>query len=222
MDIKKVDSQKIYWFEVTGDKEIDDALFSELSNLTGKEKWNYPIPQKGDIWFNEKCGLTCCQPANKIARMAMMVGTELRYEKVINLNNDHNKSFDLTNTVGSILGGELMNVMDMPEVEKIPSHRTADNEIKNSFYVDYFDDIVKEMSEIHKRKNADYGNNFHKRYEKWGFLTALLRLSDKMERLEDIYEKGEIQVKDESVEDTLIDLANYAVMTAVELRNEKK
>lgn len=86
-------------------------------------------------------------------------------------------------------------------------------------YVDYFNDIVEEMKEIHERKNADYGNNFHKRFEKWGFLTALLRLSDKMERLENIYEKGEIQVKDESVYDTLIDLANYAVMTAVELRN---
>lgn len=92
--------------------------------------------------------------------------------------------------------------------------------VKNG-YVDYFTTILKEMDEIHTKKNADYGNNFHKRYEKYGFLTALLRLTDKMERLENIYEKGEIQVKDESVEDTLIDLANYAVMTVVELRNEK-
>lgn len=88
-------------------------------------------------------------------------------------------------------------------------------------YKDYFNNILNEMKEVHERKNADYGNNFHKRYERWGFLTALLRLSDKMERLENIYEKGEIQVKDESVEDTLLDLANYAVMTLVELRNEK-
>ena len=91
---------------------------------------------------------------------------------------------------------------------------------KTQSYVDCFDDILKEMSEVHQRKNADYGNNFHKRYEKYGFLTALLRLTDKMERLENIYEKGEIQVKDESVEDTLLDLANYAVMTIVELRNK--
>lgn len=89
----------------------------------------------------------------------------------------------------------------------------------NADYIDYFDDILNEMKEVHRKKNADYGNNFHKRYEKWGFLTALLRLSDKMERIENIYEKGEIEVKDESVEDTLLDLANYAVMTIVELRN---
>lgn len=88
-------------------------------------------------------------------------------------------------------------------------------------YVDYFSEILQEMSEVHERKNADYGNNFHKRFKRWGFITALLRLSDKMERLENIYEKGQIEVKDESVEDTLLDLANYAVMTLVELRNEK-
>lgn len=88
-------------------------------------------------------------------------------------------------------------------------------------YVDYFNEIVEDMKAVHEKKNADYGNNFHKRYAKYGFLTALLRLTDKMERLENIYEKGEIQVKDESVEDTLLDLANYAVMTIVELKNEK-
>ena len=106
------------------------------------------------------------------------------------------------------------------------SYKSVENmeniKCKAQSYVDYFDDILKEMSEVHQRKNADYGNNFHKRYEKYGFLTALLRLTDKMERLENIYEKGEIQVKDESVEDTLLDLANYAVMTIVELRNKKK
>lgn len=91
----------------------------------------------------------------------------------------------------------------------------------NNEYKDCFDEILEEMKEVHRKKNADYGNNFHKRYERWGFLTALLRLSDKMERLENIYEKGEIEVKDESVEDTLLDLANYAVMTIVELKNNK-
>ena len=94
--------------------------------------------------------------------------------------------------------------------------------VETKKYVDYFDEIVEEMKEIHKKKNADYGNNFHKLFEEWGFITALLRLSDKMERLKNIYKKEEIQVKDESVYDTLIDLANYAVMTAVELRNGYK
>ena len=119
-------------------------------------------------------------------------------------------------TVLFYLGQDLKkNYKRVQNMEKVKCSYKAQS------YVDYFDDILKEMSEVHQRKNADYGNNFHKRYEKYGFLTALLRLTDKMERLENIYEKGEIQVKDESVEDTLLDLANYAVMTIVELRNNK-
>ena len=198
----------VYWFKVTGDKEANAALFAELRNLTGKEKWNYPIPKEGDIWFNEECGLTCCQPENKIARMAMMVGIELKYNKRIALNDGYIRPM-------------MANPSENDSIVVTDPDKDEKDSIVVETYADYFDDIIKEMSEIHKKKNADYGNNFHKRYKKWGFLTALLRLSDKMERLENIYEKGEIMVKDESVEDTLIDLANYAVMTAVELRNEK-
>ena len=132
----------------------------------------------------------------------------------IDLDNEYIISIDtVLFTLGENLKESYKNVQNM---EKVKCSNKAQS------YVDYFDDILKEMSEVHQRKNADYGNNFHKRYEKYGFLTALLRLTDKMERLENIYEKGEIQVKDESVEDTLLDLANYAVMTIVELRNKNK
>ena len=130
----------------------------------------------------------------------------------LDLDNEYIVSIDtVLFTLGEDLRESYKSVQNMENIK-----------CKAQSYVDYFDDILKEMSEVHQRKNADYGNNFHKRYEKYGFLTALLRLTDKMERLENIYEKGEIQVKDESVEDTLLDLANYAVMTIVELRNNKK
>lgn len=135
-------------------------------------------------------------------------------DTLINLNDYHVLDIE---TLLHCLGDNLReNYKSVQNMEKIKCSNKAQS------YVDYFDDILKKMSEVHQRKNADYGNNFHKRYEKYGFLTALLRLTDKMERLENIYEKGEIQVKDESVEDTLLDLANYSVMTIVELRNNKK
>lgn len=119
---------------------------------------------------------------------------------------------------------EIENLCKKPEtVPYVSSSSCGISTITTSSqpYKDYFNEILEDMKSVHERKNADYGNNFHKRYKRWGFLTALLRLSDKMERLENIYERGEIQVKDESVEDTLLDLANYAVMTIVELKNEK-
>lgn len=135
-------------------------------------------------------------------------------DTIINLNDYH--VLDIETLLLCLRENLIENYKTVRDMENVKSSNKAQS------YVDYFDDILKEMSEVHQRKNADYGNNFHKRYEKYGFLTALLRLTDKMERLENIYEKGEIQVKDESVEDTLLDLANYAVMTIVELRNNKQ
>ena len=135
-------------------------------------------------------------------------------DTLINLNDYH--VLDIETLLLCLADNLRENYKSVQNMEKVKCSNKAQS------YVDYFDDILKEMSEVHQRKNADYGNNFHKRYEKYGFLTALLRLTDKMERLENIYEKEEIQVKDESVEDTLLDLANYAVMTIVELRNNKK
>ena len=49
---------------------------------------------------------------------------------------------------------------------------------------------------------------------------ACIRLSDKLERLKRLT-KAEAEVKDESIRDTLIDLANYAIMTIMEVDNGK-
>lgn len=80
--------------------------------------------------------------------------------------------------------------------------------------------ILDEMHITYVKKNADYGNSFEKQFEEYGLLSALIRLDDKMRRLKQL-SKNEAQVKDESIADTLIDLASYAVMTLMELRKNK-
>ena len=71
------------------------------------------------------------------------------------------------------------------------------------------------MRDLHERKNHDYGDSFSKSFKEFGLVAAVWRMSDKMERLKSLCKK-EAKVS-ESVRDTLIDLANYAVMTIVEL-----
>lgn len=80
-----------------------------------------------------------------------------------------------------------------------------------------FKDILNKMYEIYERKNADYGNSFAKSYEEFGLVSPVIRLSDKVERLKTLCNK-EAQVKDESVIDTLIDIAVYAVLTVLEIK----
>ena len=78
--------------------------------------------------------------------------------------------------------------------------------------------ICMEMNELYDRKNRDYGDSFHKTFLEEGMAMARIRLSDKMERFKKLSRaNGEARVKDESIRDTLIDLANYAVMTVMEL-----
>ena len=51
---------------------------------------------------------------------------------------------------------------------------------------------------------------------------AAIRLSDKLNRLSSFAKGQDMKVKDEAVEDTLMDLANYSIMTLIELQREKE
>lgn len=83
--------------------------------------------------------------------------------------------------------------------------------------VQHFADIVGEMTELYAKKNHDYGDSFTEMFNEYGMTSVLIRLSDKYRRLKTL-SKGEALV-DESVRDTLIDLACYAVMTIIELED---
>ena len=78
--------------------------------------------------------------------------------------------------------------------------------------------ICAELTNTYRKKNADYGNSFSRAVEKYGLVSALTRISDKFNRLESLILHKEQEVKDESVQDTLLDLANYCIMTVMEIR----
>ena len=77
--------------------------------------------------------------------------------------------------------------------------------------------IVTEMNELYERKNKDYGDSFHLSFLEEGMAMARIRLGDKLNRFKTLTKTNEQQVNDESVRDTLIDLANYAIMTVMEI-----
>lgn len=83
-----------------------------------------------------------------------------------------------------------------------------------------FEEITHNMLETYKRKNADYGDSFGESVEELGIVSAITRISDKCNRLKSLV-KNSAKVSDESMEDTLLDLANYAVMTLIEMNIRK-
>lgn len=85
--------------------------------------------------------------------------------------------------------------------------------------VDRFKAITENMADIYERKNHDYGNSFNKSLDKFGIIASVVRLGDKMNRIESLA-KGEAKVNDESIKDTLTDLANYAILTIMWLEEQ--
>lgn len=94
-----------------------------------------------------------------------------------------------------------------------------------------FESYLDRMRTIMVSKNADYAGagsdpfaNF-KVVEGMGVCQAeqgfLTRMCDKFMRVANFVKQGVLQVKDESVEDTLIDLANYALLLACYIRAKK-
>lgn len=84
-----------------------------------------------------------------------------------------------------------------------------------------FREITEEMYRLYCMKNRDYGDSFGKTFQELGIISAVTRLSDKMNRIKALAVNQQAKVSDERLEDTLMDLANYAIMTLIELRAEE-
>ena len=88
--------------------------------------------------------------------------------------------------------------------------------------VNTFEDVTIGLRALYDARNRDYGDSFGQSFQKWGLPMACIRLGDKLNRLESFAQKKDMHVSDESVEDTLRDLANYSIMTLIELEMAKK
>lgn len=82
--------------------------------------------------------------------------------------------------------------------------------------VQLFNEIVQEMAALYKDKNKNYGDSFGKLVRDLGLIAGLTPLHNKLDRITNLI-KGE-ESKFESLEDNLIDLANYSIMNLIELR----
>ena len=84
---------------------------------------------------------------------------------------------------------------------------------------DPFGKVLDELFELHQKKNHDYGDSFSALYKEFGMVYPVPRIFEKAMRLKTLL-RAENKVN-ESVRDTLLDIASYAVMTIVELDSQK-
>ena len=82
--------------------------------------------------------------------------------------------------------------------------------------------ICSEMNRIYKEKNERYQDSFSTTFTEYGPTALMLRLDDKLNRVKALLRDGNLPTGDESIQDTLQDLANYAIMGIIELGEEVK
>lgn len=90
--------------------------------------------------------------------------------------------------------------------------------IKESIFMKYTD----KMKDLYLKKNHDYGDSVSKTFDEYGLVSFLVRMDDKMNRIKTLNKIQDTAVRGEKIEDTLLDLANYAILALTEIEFRKK
>lgn len=88
----------------------------------------------------------------------------------------------------------------------------------NNKFLEYTD----HLADVLQSKNNAYGDSFTKSVDEDGLLVLKIRLGDKFNRISSLIKRGERKENDESLEDTLLDMAGYAILGLKYLKEHEK
>lgn len=78
-------------------------------------------------------------------------------------------------------------------------------------------EILNELLKVYEEKNKQYGNSFSELYDELGPISAITQILHKSNRLKALVKTNNL----DAIKDTLIDLANYSVMTLDEIKKHE-
>lgn len=110
---------------------------------------------------------------------------------------------------------------DDTDNNNIQKRKVDESDIDIENYIHPFQEITNGLYETYCKKNRDYGNSFEQSLNKFGEISALTRISDKYNRLCSLITNKGQEVKDESIDDTILDMANYLIMWKMYRKNKK-
>ena len=129
-------------------------------------------------------------------------------------------------------GLELVELIKQGPERTFVGHPDGGLEVKDTKQYGHprFYEIIKQMEELHSRKNHDYAGTSDplknlracERLELKPFIGVMVRLQDKWSRLEEFIKSGQLMVKGESVKDTLMDNAVYSILAIILYEEQEK
>lgn len=84
-----------------------------------------------------------------------------------------------------------------------------------------YQQIINKLYKIYVDKNHDYGNSFDDTCDEFGLIAPIIRMNDKIKRCKSVLKNNDFKVN-ESLEDTISDLANYCIMTLMWMKKNSK
>ena len=92
--------------------------------------------------------------------------------------------------------------------------------IQNRSFNKSFNDVLFTLEDMLIKKNSDYGSSFDKSINKFGWVYVAIELDKKKNRLHSLLKNKE-KPNYESIEDTLLDIAGYCVLSLIYLENKE-
>lgn len=179
------------------------------------------MPQITDLWT--RCPYyDICKPYDKTTKCngCVMVPT---YENGITLFRKNLVDLDYDIKINEKENEKMITAV-VPNPNDIREKRLDDSALYEEppINVKIHGELCDYLKVLYVRKNHDYGDSFHDTYLEEGMAMPRIRLADKFSRFKILSRGDDVLVRDESLRDTLLDLANYAIMTVVEMDREKQ
>ena len=125
---------------------------------------------------------------------------------------------------------EMNNIAGLEDID-IDAYPSALFKSMKGVINQYFDDqerirvlnhasLLGDLSHIYVDRNRKYGNSFSQNFLDFGMMYPVSRIGEKYNRLKGAIKNDDVY-SDESLEDTLLDIANYSLLTIMELRNQE-
>lgn len=120
---------------------------------------------------------------------------------------------------------DIADLIDAYNYDSKDSQKKQNNLTINALYEDWvnnpFRSYTEHLAETLQEKNKAYGDSFAKSVDKYGLSVIGVRLSDKYNRIEHLITNHELKENDESLEDTLLDMAGYSILALKYLEEHK-
>ena len=82
-------------------------------------------------------------------------------------------------------------------------------------------EICDVLTRTYVAKNHDYGDSFGQDFREYGMIVPVIMLGNKYRRIKQL-SKLDNMVRSEGIRDSLLDLANYAIMTVMEMDRQRE